>query len=192
MCRRWAENMNIFCIYAPVPSPRYDVIYMQIFPNPKSEALLVPGSLIGVLNLWKKKRSLLSPFGNSWLFCLIYLLLIVWWLLWSPGLRKVSLVRDEWQVCKSWEGIFLLFGTILPGWCVAFLSGLKLQLWPDAVFKYSVHLLSIGSAWYIQSSKYVQVPGFVYASKNWWALEWRKENITGKYLTSSFLWNIYP
>lgn len=60
-----------------------------------------------------------------------------------PGLRKVSLVRDEWQVCKSWEGIFLLLGTILPGWCVAFLSGLKLQLWPDAVFMYSVHLAQV-------------------------------------------------
>lgn len=191
MCRRWAENMNIFCIYAPVPSPRYDVIYMQISPNPESEALLVPDSLIGVLNLWKKMVTFISFWKQltflSYLFTFNRLMTFM-----IPGLRKVSLVRDEWQVCKSWEGIFLLLGTILPGWCVAFLSGLKLQLWPDAVFKYSVHLLSIGSAWYIQSSKYVQVPGFVYASKNWWALEWRKENITGKYLTSSFLWNIYP
>lgn len=141
MCRRWAENMDIFCIYVPVPSPRYDVIYMQIFPNPKSEAVLVPVSLIGVFNPWKKNGYfylLLETVDFSVLFIFNRLMTFM-----IPGLRKVSLVRDEWQVCKSWEGIFLLLGTILSGWCVAFLSGLKLQLWLDGVFKYSVHLAYI-------------------------------------------------
>lgn len=44
MCIRRAENMNTFCVYAWVPSPRYDVICMQIFQNPKSATLLAPCS----------------------------------------------------------------------------------------------------------------------------------------------------
>lgn len=102
----------------------------------------------------KKKWPLLSPFGNSWLFCFIYLFLIVWWLLWSLGSGKSALLEMNDRFASPERAFFFCLAPfclddVLPSfWGLNYSCGWMVCL--SRAYTY------IRSVWHMQSSKHMR------------------------------------
>lgn len=160
MCLKQAENMNTFCVYAWVPSPRYDVICMQIFQNPKSATLFVPCSSDRHILLIQNDHFYLLWKQVAFLYLFIFGLLVT-----CSG--KPALLEMNNKFASAERASFTCMAPCGLSDGVALLLELEIQLWPDTAYKYTVSLTcTVPGIQNLVNVWHVKVSDLVYVSTN--------------------------